>query len=275
MHQKKVVNFSLESHQFQHESCRAAYFDRGSGIPIVMLHGFMGEASDWNSLSEIIGDRYRCIALDLLGFGESEKPRIQYDIAIEVAFVRRFVETLDLDPFYLLGHSFGAWVSSAYTLQFPEFVKGLILAGPAGIRDDRFCGRYDYLRPLFWETPIIDWGLNIADGVSRAIGKKAEIEKIKWYRRELMNQPVARSFLASRLRPEDAIDTVENEIYQIAQPTLVIAGELDETIPLWHSQTYADKIPNAELVVIPGADHSLPQKYAPQMAEAIEHFLGG
>ncbi|PSB55885.1 alpha/beta hydrolase, partial [filamentous cyanobacterium CCP1] len=50
-------------------------------------------------------------------------------------------------------------------------------------------------------------------------------------------------------------------------------GDTDETIPLWHSQTYAEKIPNAQMVILPEADHSLPQHYAPQLAEHITPFL--
>ncbi|PSB05660.1 alpha/beta hydrolase, partial [filamentous cyanobacterium CCP2] len=89
----------------------------------------------------------------------------------------------------------------------------------------------------------------------------------------LNTQPAPRSFLLDRMRPEDAIDTVEKEIDQLQVPTLVITGDTDETIPLWHSQTYAEKIPNAQMVILPEADHSLPQHYAPQLAEHITPFL--
>jgi len=79
--------------------------------------------------------------------------------------------------------------------------------------------------------------------------------------------------LLDRLRPEDAIDTVEKDIYRLQVPTLVITGDRDETIPLWHSQTYANEIPDAKLAIIPGADHALPQKYAAELASLILPFL--
>ncbi|NDJ18400.1 alpha/beta fold hydrolase [Myxacorys almedinensis] len=260
------------------ESAHAAYLERGDGTPLLMLHGFMGDAGCWLPLMDQLSNakgaalqahHYHCIGLDLLGFGDSTKPMIQYTVAKEVEFVRRAVEALQLESFYLLGHSFGGWVASAYAVRHPEMVKGLILAAPAGIRDDSFAGRYDHLRPLLWQTPLIDWALHVVTPIARAFGQEKPLAQIAWFRQQLNAQPAARSFLVDRLRPEDAIDTVEKDIHRIAVPTLVITGDQDDTIPLWHSQTYAQRIPQAELVILPGASHALPQNHAPELASLI------
>jgi pimeloyl-ACP methyl ester carboxylesterase len=252
---------------------QAAYSDTGTGSTVLFLHGFMGEGSCWRSLTQLLQPYYRCISLDMLGFGESSKPKIRYDIAKQVTFVRRFVEALNLDVVAIVGHSLGGWVASAYALADENAVSALILAAPAGIRDDSFCGRYDALRPLLWQTPIVDGLLWLAKPIAGVVGQREGLERISWFRRELNAQPAARSFLVDRLRPEDAIDTVEKEIHRLRVPTLVITGDQDETIPLWHSQTYASKIPGAEIVVIPGANHALPQGYASELAELILPFL--
>lgn len=249
---------------------KASYLNMGNGIPVIILHGFMGNKECWLPLIEDLLLHCHCISLDLLGFGESGKPKIRYDVATEVAFVRQVTLKLGLDSFYILGHSFGGWVAAAYALKYPTQVRGLLLAAPAGIRDDSFCGRYDHLRPLLWQTPVVDWVLQLLQLTT----KNATIDKIAWFRRELNAQPAARSFLVDRIRPEDAIDTVEKEIDQLQMPTLVISGDRDETIPLWHSETYAAKIPGAKLAIIPDASHSLPQDYAPQLAALIGQFLG-
>ncbi len=252
------------------ETATATYLEAGKGTPLLMLHGFMSNSACWIPLLEQLQTEFRCISLDLLGFGESTKPIIRYDIAKEVEFVRCVAEALQLESFYIIGHSFGGWVASAYALQYPESVKGLILAAPAGIRDDSFCGRYDHLRPLLWQTPLVDWALHLIKPLARLFGQQDSIKQIVWMRGELNAQPAARSFLVDRLRPEDAIDTVEKEIHQLEIPALVITGDQDETIPLWHSQTYANEIPNAKLIVIPNADHSLPQLYFNELAIAIQ-----
>jgi pimeloyl-ACP methyl ester carboxylesterase len=256
-----------------HAAYHAAYLEQGSGPPLIMLHGFLGNAVLWEPLMAKLQGRFRCIALDLLGFGDSSKPRIRYDIAQEVAFVRQFVEALNLGTCYFLGHSFGGWVSAAYGLAYPEAVQGLFLAAPAGIRDDSFCGRYDHLRPLLWRTPVIDWLLTAARPLAMAVGQRPALAQLAWFRQELMAEPAACSFLLDRLRPEDAIDTVETQIAALTMPTLVITGDRDETIPLWHSQTYAEKIATAQLAIIANADHSLPQKHAADLAALILTFL--
>lgn len=238
-----------------------------------MLHGFMGDGSCWLPLMHQLHDQYRCIGLDLLGFGDSTKPMIQYNIAKEVEFVRQVVEALQLERFYLLGHSFGGWVASAYALQYPASVKGLILAAPAGIRDDSFAGRYDHLRPLLWQTPIVDWALQLVQPIAQVLRQEKPLAQIAWFRQQLNAQPAARSFLVDRLRPEDAIDTVEKDIHRLSVPTLVISGDQDDTIPLWHSQTYAQKVSQAELVVLPYASHALPQNHASELANLIRQRM--
>lgn len=252
----------------------AAYFAMGEGPVLLMLHGFLGDHSCWLPTMEKLSPHFRCIALDLLGFGASGKPAIRYDIAKELQFVRQVVEQLSLDPCYILGHSFGGWVAAAYAIAYPQAVQGLFLAAPAGIRDDEFCGRYNHLRPLLWPHPVVDWVLAGVRPIAGLINQEAAITTICWARKELQAQPAARSFLLDRLRPEDAIDTVENAIHQIQSPTLVIAGEQDDTIPLWHCQTYADRIPQAQLVRLPNAAHNLPQAHSATIAELIHNFVG-
>jgi pimeloyl-ACP methyl ester carboxylesterase len=270
MTQKQILQIQLDFDGLT--TVPAAYLEVGQGTPLLMLHGFMGSALNWLPLMENLKPNFRCIGLDLFGFGESARPIIRYDIAKEVTFLRQGVEALQLDSFYLLGHSFGGWVAAAHTLKYPESVRGLILAAPAGIRDDSFCGRYDHLRPILWQTPVIDWALHLIRPIAERTGQASTIAQIAWMRRELNAQPAARSFLVDRLRPEDAIDTVEKEIYRITTPTLVITGDQDETIPLWHCETYADEIPNAKLEILKGADHSLPQNHSDELASLISQW---
>lgn len=266
--QKRHIPLTVDQTYYE-----AAYWEAGRGQPIIFLHGFMGRGDCWQTVVPYFEPNYRCICIDMLGFGDSSKPMIRYDIARLVKFLRAFMQELAIAPSVLIGHSLGGWVAAAYALAYPTDVKALVLAAPAGIRDDSFCGRYDHLRPLLWQTPIVDWGLWLLRPLAAISGQQESLDKIRWIRRELNKQPAPRSFLLDRMRPEDAIDTVEKEIYRLKLPTLVLTGDQDETIPLWHSQTYASEISGARLVVIPGADHSLPQRYAAEMAEILLPFL--
>lgn len=266
------------------EPYSAAYLDQGTGgIPIVFLHGFLGDASNWLPVMAHLPN-HRCIALDLLGFGESAKPELRYSVWHQVEFVQRCIVALELEKFYLVGHSYGGWTAAAYAiacttgkLSLPErempppltALAGLTLIAPAGIRDDQFVGRYNHLRPLLWESPWVDLGLKAITPISRWIGQQQSFEEIMRVRQALLAQPVAKSFLRDRLRPDDAVDTVEQDLHHIQVPMLVIAAEKDDTIPLWHCQTYASGISQAQMHVFPEADHGLLQTEGAAIAQVL------
>ncbi len=267
----------------------AAYLEQGMGTPIVFLHGFLGDGRNWLPVMEHLPN-YRCIALDLLGFGESAKPELRYNIWHQVEFVEHYIAALGLEHFYLVGHSYGGWTAAAYAiactrgkLNLPERkmpprlngLAGLALIAPAGIRDDQFVGRYSHLRPLLWESSWVDLGLKAIAPISRWLGQQQSFEEIMRVRQALLEQPVAKSFLRDRLRPEDAVDTVEQDLGQIKVPTLVIAAGKDDTIPLWHCQAYASGITQAQMHVFPEADHGLLQTEGAAIAEVLHKFVKG
>jgi pimeloyl-ACP methyl ester carboxylesterase len=279
----------MEKQILQLKDYQAAYLDQGNGIPVVCLHGFLGEGSVWLPLMEQLP--VRCIALDLLGFGLSSKPDLRYNIWHQVAFLQEFIAALGLEQFWLMGHSYGGWTAAAYAIacatgqyglpqaryEMPppqDACQGLILVTPAGIRDDQFAGRYAHLRPLLWESTWVDRGIQLLAPLSRWIGQQQTFAQIQAFRQAVIEQPVAKSFMRDRLRPEDAIDTVEQDLHHITLPTLVIAAEQDDTIPLWHCQAYAEGIPNAALSVLQEAAHSLLQTHPAAIAQRIAAFLG-
>jgi pimeloyl-ACP methyl ester carboxylesterase len=278
----------MEKQILQLKDYQAAYLDQGNGIPVVCLHGFLGEGSVWLPLMEQLP--VRCIALDLLGFGLSSKPDLRYNIWHQVAFLQEFIAALGLEQFWLMGHSYGGWTAAAYAIacatgqyglpqdrreMLPpqDACQGLILVTPAGIRDDQFAGRYAHLRPLLWESAWVDRGIQLLAPLSRWIGQQQTFAQIQAFRQAVIEQPVAKSFIHDRLRPEDAIDTVEQDLHHITLPTLVIAAEQDDTIPLWHCLAYAEGIPNATLYVLQEAAHSLLQTHPAAIAQRIAAFL--
>lgn len=265
---------------------QAAYRRSGNkGTPIVLLHGFLGDSANWQGvmteISQMValdhaldqGSAIDLIALDLLGFGASSKPSVAYTVAQEVAFLRAVLQQLGLESCVLVGHSFGGWVSAAYAIAYPDQVSALCLVAPAGIRDDSFCGRYNWMRPVLWQTPVVDALLWLIKPIAILFRQIKTLELVCWARRELNRQPAARSFLVDRLRPEDAIDTVEKYISAITSPTLILAAEEDDTIPLWHCETYGQQISGAELRVIPKAGHGLPQNNPTAIAHSLIEFM--
>ena len=132
---------------------QAAYLDWGEGPTLLFLHGFGGNKANWLAVMKGLAWNYRCISLDLLGFGESSQPAVEYDIALEVAFVSEVARTLGLELHGVVGHSFGAWVAGAYALE-QSALAACILVAPIGLGGDGFADRRNPLWLALQQSPV-------------------------------------------------------------------------------------------------------------------------
>lgn len=99
---------------------------------IVLLHGIAASGEDWGKLIPLLTPHYRCITIDLLGFGTSPKPQwAGYTMAQHVHSLHRTIRALRLsDPFVLVGHSLGSLLAASYTRQYPGNINRLLLLSP-------------------------------------------------------------------------------------------------------------------------------------------------
>jgi len=238
MSHRHSIAITLDDMRYQ-----VAYLDWGTGPVLLCLHGFMGNKANWLAVMKRLASKYRCVSLDLLGFGEtyllhssgSCLPVALPSIATEAACVRAVARALCLEPCAIAGHSFGGWVAATYAWQYPEAVTACILVAPVGMHGDGFSNRPRPSRSSPVRAPATD---------SR-YGDRTQWEAEK-------------------------LDAVVGEV---RAPTLVIAAEHDAVVPLSCPQAYAANIPNARLQVIPGAGHALPLEGAAATAAAIAAFL--
>ncbi|XP_077504008.1 (Lyso)-N-acylphosphatidylethanolamine lipase-like isoform X2 [Amblyomma americanum] len=116
--------------------------DEGAeALPLVLVHGYLCGVALWVLNMEALSRRRRVYAIDLLGFGKSSRPTLSSDAGTAEAQMAQALEAwrrqMGLEQFVLLGHSFGAFVASAYTLRHPQHVKHLILEDPWGFSESR------------------------------------------------------------------------------------------------------------------------------------------
>ena len=130
----------------------------GDGIPVILIHGLAASLFDWIELTPaLVAAGYRTYALDLLGHGQSLKPKEldQYTVDNVFEHLEGWIDSLELDqPFILVGHSLGGYLSIEYTLRHPEKVRGLVLS-------DAFY-TVDQLPPLLrlhYKRPVLNLGL--------------------------------------------------------------------------------------------------------------------
>ena len=95
----------------------------GRGRPVLFLHGWLGSWRYWMSTMEAISDKYRTYALDLWGFGDSDKSKARYEVSDYVALVNNFTDNMGIREAPIVGHALGASIALEYTVRYPDRAK--------------------------------------------------------------------------------------------------------------------------------------------------------
>ncbi|GAB4434976.1 MAG: alpha/beta hydrolase [Anaerolineae bacterium] len=98
----------------------------GRGRPVLFLHGWLGSWRYWMPTMEAISDKYRTYALDLWGFGDSDKSKPRYQISDYVTLIHNFTENMGIREAPIIGHSLGAAVALDYTVRYPDRVNKMM-----------------------------------------------------------------------------------------------------------------------------------------------------
>src|SRR6478609_4934957 len=109
------------------------YVDNGHGRAIVFVHGLMSSSQTWTAQLERLADRYRVIAPDLFGHGESAKPTGDYSLSAHAASLRDLFDAIDIERATLVGHSLGGGIALQMAYLFPDRVDALVLVSSGGL----------------------------------------------------------------------------------------------------------------------------------------------
>lgn len=241
----------------------------GAGEPLMMVHGLGMSSELWVHQAPALSKHYRMIAIDLRGFGRSDRPTEpgSYDIEILAADVAAVARSLGIERMHFLGTSMGGFVGLALAAAEPTLCRSLILCHTAPrstIPPEIMATRLSLLR----ETPLEEYGRTVA---RQAFGPDAGSELHEW-----MVQLIARNdrrsytqVLAEALPRFDAGDRVES----IRVPTLVIVGAFDRVIPPDGGRELARRIPGAELVTLERSGHIGYAEEPEQFNRAVLQFL--
>ena len=243
------------------------YYDVGSGLPLVLLHGLGGDADDWAFCLDALSAAHRVIAPDLLGFGRSDKPHIEYTIAGFVEVLERFLHELGITRATLIGHSLGGWITAAFALRSPEALDKLVLVDAAGVWED---------------TPTLPIDLHVS-----TLAHMREVFQRVFYDKRMATDELVEYAYAQHLQRGDGY-TIHNVLQNLRDgrerlddllsalklPTLIVWGEQDEMIPLAIGQRMHRLIAGSRLEAIPRCGH-LPELEKPaEFVRCLLQFVG-
>ena len=248
---------------------------RGSGEPLLLVTGFTISSAVFEPVLELYGSRFDCITYDNRGSGRSGaplKPTSMPELAADAAGLLR---AIGVESAHVCGLSMGGMIAQELAIRFPERVRGLVLGGttPGGPRAARPTLRE--LRALGsaaaggWRDGERSW---LGEWVFSDAFRREQPERA----RELL-----RHFGRHRATPQGVWahwwasvyhDTL-SRLHCIQAPTLVMHGERDAMAPLSNARLLAERIPGAELCVVPGAGHAYMLERPRESFEALGAWL--
>jgi len=274
-----------ERRTYQWRGHSIAYVASGSGRPVVFIHSIHAAAwsSEWRFTVPVVSAHYATYAIDLLGFGASDRPELEYTAELYLALLRDFVREIIGKPAILIGSSLGGTYALAIAAQAPTFARAVCAIGPAGVaRLAEPGGRASHLAQrllasrvpgnLLFESltsrPVIRHFLrNI---YSRSEALTDEVVEQCWI---TARQPGARfapaAFIGMRLNFD-----LRAVLPLLSRPFLLLWGEKAGQSPLPEALPIRALAPNAQYVVMPGGD--LPHEERPDVFNTtLLHFLDG
>ena len=257
----------------------------GDGPAVVLVHGIAGCSQTWAPLIDRLADRYTVIAPDLLGHGESAKPRGDYSLGAYASGIRDLLVMLDVEQATFVGHSLGGGVAMQLGYQFPQMCERLVLVASGGLGKEvspllRFIAApgSEYLLPLVL-TPRIHGVAGTVGGFLGRLGFQADPlwQEIwaSWTR--LTDARAQRAFVHTIRAVIDVAGqrvSARDRLYLAREvPTLIVWGEKDAVIPAEHGRVAHELMPGSRLELVPEAGHFLPVEQPDVLAAILQDFL--
>jgi 2-hydroxy-6-oxonona-2,4-dienedioate hydrolase len=249
------------------------YLEAGSGPNVILLHGLGADATNWAMNTAVLAKSFHVFVPDQIGFGESDKPMINYRVGTLVDFLDGFCKKVGITKASVVGNSLGGWTAMAFTLAHPDKVERMVLVDSAGYSFEKLGGPAPSRERLAGLNP------------STVAGAKALIATIL-ANKALATDQTAEQFFAAHLRKNDGYtidrfiesilrgeDVVDGKLGSIKVPTEIIWGREDALTLLAGGQMLASEIAGSELVILDHCGHVPQFECAAPFNEALVKFL--
>ncbi len=225
------------------------YIDEGSGTAVLLLHGWGSNIKSFLSLINILKNKYRVLAFDYPGFGDSEMLKTSFSIDDYVNIVIDFLKQLKIDKVILIGHSYGGRIIIKINsrIDLPFDIEKNILIDAAGLKDKKKL-----------TTKLKIFTFKTLKKISKLLpisnNKKEDLEKKlrkKFGSSDYASSPKVLQDTLVKAVNEDLTDYLKN-----MKETLIIWGDRDFVTPMWMAKKMENEITNSGLVVLNGGHFS-------------------
>ncbi|MFL0250182.1 alpha/beta fold hydrolase [Clostridium neuense] len=253
---------------------------------IVFVHGgaLDNAMMSWKEVIELLGKEYDIYAVDMLGFGESDKPDIQYSIPVYVEFLYDILRQLNIEKTNLVGLSMGGGISIGFSLSFPQMVNKLTVIGSMGLYSrmpfHSFCRWFVNSRfnskSYEWigkSKSLVRWTIN--SSLFRDKNKVSDELTDKIYK--LIGDPECskawQSFQRYELGKKRMTTDLAVHLSELTMPVLIVNGEKDSGVPVKFAVAASKAIKNSKLYIMKGCKHWAQKERPEEFTEVLKEFL--
>lgn len=264
---------------------RRAFVKAGSGPAVLLLHGLACDHTTWAPVIDLLARRYTVIAPDLLGHGESDKPRADYTLGGYANGMRDLLTVLGIDKATVVGHSFGGGVAMQFSYQFPERTERVMLVSAGGLGRE-VTPLIKLIQAPGWEgvmwcltrpglRHVITASMRAASGprskYTRDLGEAAAIVD-SWHDRR--TRFAIRHLVRAVIDWKGQIVSMQDRAYlSEAVPVAVVWGRDDQVIPVRHTNNIAALAPEARVEVLARSGHFPHKDHPDRFVHLLDRFI--
>jgi pimeloyl-ACP methyl ester carboxylesterase len=275
----RAMNKTLELH-----GDRVAYRDEGDGEVLLLIHGMAGSSDTWRSVIPQLSKKFRVIAPDLLGHGESAKPRGDYSLGAFAVWLRDLLDELGVSHTTVVGHSLGGGVAMQFAYQHPDYATRLILISSGGLGPDvgwvlRLLSApgAELVLPIIAPKPVLTLGNKLRSWM-RGVGVQSPRGAELWSAYSSLSDAATREAFLRTLRSVvdyrgQAVSALNRLRLREELPVMAIWGERDDIIPVNHAYAAREARTDSRLEVLPDVGHFAQVEAPTKVVELIEDFI--
>ena len=264
---------------------RVSYRTGGEGPVLLLIHGITGTSEQWNDAFPLLAEHYTVVAPDLLGHGESAKPRGDYSLGAYAVMIRDLMIALGHHRATVVGHSLGGGIALQFAYEYPVFTERLVVVSSGGLgrevhpllRAATLPGA-ELVLPLIAHDRVLSVGI-FAGQLLRRLGLDAAPDLAEMARGYAsLNDAGARQAFLHTLRavldPGGQRVSATDRLYLAGMvPTLILWGRRDPLIPCDHAESAHQAMPGSDLEIFEKSGHFPHIDQPVRFARALIDFI--
>jgi len=248
------------------------YLESGnSKKTLVLIHGLGASAERWNKVIPMFAKQFRVVVPDLIGFGYSDKPLVDYTPEFFLDFLEKFFMASNIDRPNIIGSSLGGQLSAEYASLHSQNIEKLVLVSPAGAMKQSTPALDAYIMAALYPN---DQSAKNAFEMMEASGEDVEDKIVNGFV-ERMRLPNAKLAFMSTVLGLKNSELITTKLPSISVPTLIIWGSNDPVIPIDYADDFISSIQDCRFFRMDGCGHT-PYVQDPSLfASKVLEFLNG